>query len=69
MKLRGHLFTGAAAAAIALTATPALAGEVTGMVVYESDTIALQAVTVRIVELGREAVTGRDGTYIFGDVP
>jgi len=69
MKLRGHLFTGAAATAIVLAAAPALAGEVTGVVVDESDTIALQAVTVRIVELNRAAVTGRDGSFIFGDVP
>lgn len=69
MTLRGHLLAGAAAAAIAIGATPALAGEVTGVVIDESDTIALQAVTVRIVELDREAVTRRDGSYIFGDVP
>jgi len=55
--------------ALALLATPALAGEVAGTVVDDTDTIALRSASVRIVELGREATTGRDGSFLFADVP
>jgi outer membrane cobalamin receptor len=55
--------------ALAIAATPAFAGDVAGIVVDESDTIVLQAATVRIVELGREVATGRDGSFVFADVP
>ncbi len=68
MKLSRHLLA-TSGLAFALGATPALAGEIAGVVVDESDTIALQSANVRIVELDRQTVTGRDGAFRFGDVP
>ncbi len=59
----------ASALAICLAATPALAGDVTGVVIDETDTVALQSAVVRIPELGRQATTERDGTFRFNDVP
>ena len=50
-------------------AAPALAGEVRGIVIDDSDTVALRAADVRIVELNRSASTARDGTFVFADVP
>lgn len=67
-KLRGRLATTAVAFA-AVAPHAALAGEVAGTVVDQTDTIALQAATVRIAELNRQAVTGPNGTFIFADVP
>ncbi|HLV08084.1 MAG TPA: TonB-dependent receptor [Croceibacterium sp.] len=65
-----RLFVSTSSLALSLAATsPALAGEVVGTVVDESDTVALQAASVRLVELNRQAVTGADGSYRFGDVP
>lgn len=55
--------------ALALLATPAIAGEVAGIVVDGSDTIALGSANVRIAELGREAVTNDDGTFLFAGLP
>ena len=55
--------------ALTLLSTPALAGEIQGIVIDESDTIALQSATVRIVELGRQTATARDGRFSFADVP
>lgn len=60
--------TASAALAVAI-APPALAGEVVGTVVDASETIALQAAQVRIVELGRTATTERDGSFLITDVP
>lgn len=60
---------GAGASVLALAAHPAWAGEVAGTVVDQSRTVALQSAQVRIVELGRAAVTGSDGGFVFGDVP
>lgn len=69
MKIRTRvLTTGAAICAIAI-ATPAIAGEVTGVVIDSSDTITLQAAQISIVELNRVATTQRDGSFIFADVP
>lgn len=50
-------------------ASIACAGELGGNVADASGTRTLQAVTVRIVELGRVATTDSDGNYVFGDVP
>jgi len=47
----------------------AQAGEVVGSVADASGTRALQAASVRLIELGRVATTGRDGRFSFGDVP
>jgi TonB-dependent receptor len=46
-----------------------MAGDVIGTVIDASDTIALQAAEVRIVELGRVETTDRDGGFYFADVP
>ncbi len=54
--------------AIMLAATPAIAGDITGVVIDETGTITLQSAEVRIVELNRAAVTERDGSYTFVDV-
>jgi len=48
---------------------PATAGEVSGFVIDGSDTVALQAAEVTIVELGRKANAERDGSFNFEDVP
>ena len=59
-----------AAALIASTvAVPAMAGEIRGTVSDASRTRALQAAQVELVELGRTAVAGRDGSFRFSDVP
>ena len=50
-------------------AAPALAGEVVGTVTGDNDTVTLRSAEVRIVELNRVATTGRDGSFVFGDVP
>ncbi|WP_347302167.1 TonB-dependent receptor [Croceibacterium sp. TMG7-5b_MA50] len=55
--------------ALALIAAPAIAGEVAGTVTDATDTIALRSANIRIAELGREAVTGADGSFLFGEVP
>jgi len=68
MKLN-RLLLSTSAAACALVATPALAGEIVGVVVDNSDTIALQSANVQLLELGREATTERDGSFRFPDVP
>ncbi|AKH43995.1 TonB-dependent receptor [Altererythrobacter atlanticus] len=68
MKLN-RLLLSTSAAACALAATPALAGEVVGVVVDTTDTISLQSANIRLVELNREAVSERDGSFRFPDVP
>lgn len=55
--------------ATASFATIAHAGEVTGVVIDASNTVALQSAQVRIVELERVATTERDGSFYFADVP
>jgi len=49
--------------------TIAHAGEIAGSVTDATDTRALQSAAVTIVELGRTVETGRDGRFIFADVP
>lgn len=59
-------------AVIALAAgitAPAIAGDVNGVVVDETDTVALRAAEVRIVELDRSVSTERDGSFLFVDIP
>ncbi|MBD3728974.1 MAG: TonB-dependent receptor [Sphingomonadales bacterium] len=58
----------AGAIAVAL-ATPAIAGELQGYVFDASDTIALEAAQVRIVELDRVANAQADGSFLFADIP
>lgn len=68
MKTRFALFASATALAATLPAA-AVAGEVDGTVIDASETIALRAAQVRLVELDRVATTQRDGSFIFADVP
>ncbi len=58
----------------ALLATTGLAGvahagEVAGTVIDGTGTVLLQSAQVRIVELDRAAVTERDGSFYFSDLP
>ncbi|WP_394728768.1 TonB-dependent receptor [Altererythrobacter sp. GH1-8] len=66
--MKYHYLVGAALTALVLPAV-AKAGEVTGVVMDASDTIALQAAELTIEELGRKATADRDGSYRFYDVP
>lgn len=66
---RTRAFLWAGVAASSLAANPAIAGEITGLVVDETDTVALRSAQIRIVELDRVAATERDGGYIFANVP
>ncbi len=59
----------ASIAALALCASPAIAGDVTGVVIDETDTVALQAAVVRIPELNRSVTTERDGSFRLVDIP
>lgn len=56
-------------AAIALAATSVSAQEIRGVVIDETETVSLQSAVVRIAEIDRQAVTERDGSYRFVDVP
>lgn len=49
--------------------TPALAGDISGEVIDSTNTRALEAAQVRLVELDRVAVAQRDGSFRFDDVP
>ena len=68
MTLRNSLRVGAALA-FACIPTLASAGELVGSVSDDSETIALRAAQVRLVELDRIASTERDGSFRFVDVP
>jgi TonB-dependent receptor len=66
-----RFFRGASRAAIVVAlATPgvALAGTIVGIVSDGTGTRALQSTQLRIVEIGRVAEAGRDGSYRFPDV-
>lgn len=62
------LRTSCALLALALPAA-AYAGEISGTVSDASETVALRAAEVRIVELNRTASTERDGSFRFTNVP
>ncbi|MEL7319423.1 MAG: TonB-dependent receptor [Pseudomonadota bacterium] len=65
-----RLLTGTGSIALAVSlATPAIAGEVRGVVADAGEADALQAAEVLIEELNRRTVTDRDGSYSFSDVP
>lgn len=64
-----RLLASASLAAIVVTATPALAGDVRGTIADATDTINLGATVVRIPELGRQVVAERDGTFRIADLP
>jgi TonB-dependent receptor len=67
---RRHYFRFATALAIgSALSTPAIAGVLVGTVVDATETRALQSAQVRILELDRTALAGRDGRYRFSDVP
>lgn len=69
MKISRLLVSSSLSVMVIVAATPAIAGEVVGTVFDVSETVALQAAQVRIVELNRIAATERDGRYAFADVP
>ncbi|MCB2063232.1 MAG: TonB-dependent receptor [Novosphingobium sp.] len=69
MKTSRLLATASISAIAMIAATPAVAGEVTGTVIDSSQTVALRAAEVRILELGRVATTGADGSFYLADVP
>lgn len=69
MKISRLLVSSALPAITLASAAPAIAGEVTGTVTDASETVALQAAEIRIIELNRTAVTERDGSFRFVDVP
>ena len=64
-----RLLGSASIAAIALSAAPALAGDVTGVVIDASETVALQSAVVRIPRLNRQVTTQRDGSFRIADLP
>ena len=68
MKTRILLST-ASMAALAFTATPAIAGNIAGTVYDETATVNLQSATIEIEAVGRQVVTDRDGTYRINDLP
>ncbi|MDE8653228.1 TonB-dependent receptor [Novosphingobium album (ex Liu et al. 2023)] len=69
MKINTVIFSGSVSALALALVTPALAGEIVGTVIDESNTIALRSAQVTIVELKRTAVSEDDGSFLFGDVP
>ena len=64
-----RLLVSASITAIALLATPAIAGTVAGVVIDATDTVALQSAIVRIPEANRQTVTERDGSFRIADLP
>lgn len=67
---RFGLISTVGAFALATTlASPAIAGEVRGIVADASANESLQAAEVTIEELGRRTTTARDGSYSFDDLP
>ena len=68
MTITKALLAGTSALALAVPSI-AYAGEIAGSVSDTTDTIALRSAQVELVELGRVAVTERDGSFVFADVP
>ena len=66
---RSRILLGTGLAAAMLAPASAFASDIVGIVTDATDTRALQSAEVRIVELGRVAEAGRDGSFRFGDVP
>ncbi|MXO67215.1 TonB-dependent receptor [Altericroceibacterium endophyticum] len=69
MKISRSLLAAGSAVIALSVSSAAFAGDVTGVVVDQTDTIALQSAEVRIVELNRVTSSQRDGSFIFADVP
>ena len=69
MKASRLLATVSLPAIAILAATPALAGNVTGTVIDASQTVALRAAEVRLIELARGASTEADGSFHLSDIP
>ena len=63
-----RLLAGASVAALSLSAMPALAGDIEGIVTDENDTIALQSAVVRVLENGRQVVSERDGSFRIAEL-
>ena len=58
-----------ASALVFLAGDPALAGDIAGRVYDASETVALRAAQVRIAGSERVAVSERDGSFLFADLP
>ncbi len=67
--IRSRVLIGTGLSLAAAFPGAALASDIIGTVTDATDTRALQGTEVRIVELGRVAEAGRDGSYRFADVP
>ena len=69
MGYRTRFLASTAGLAFAACASPAIAGDIAGSVYDAGETVALQAAQVHLLELDRAAVTQRDGSFYFADVP
>ena len=67
--VRSRILLGTCLSLAAALPTSALASDIVGTVTDATDTRALQGTEIRIVELGRVAEAGRDGSYRFADIP
>ena len=67
--VRSRILIGTCLSLAAALPAPALAGDVTGSVTDATDTRALQAAQLRIVEMGRVAEADRDGSFRFANIP
>ncbi|MDZ3832403.1 MAG: TonB-dependent receptor [Sphingopyxis sp.] len=67
--VRSRILLGSFLSLAAAMPTTAFAADIVGTIADVSDTRALQGTEVRIVELGRIAESGRDGSFRFADVP
>ncbi|HMO74947.1 MAG TPA: TonB-dependent receptor [Sphingopyxis sp.] len=67
--VRSRILIGTCLSLAAALPAAAFASDVVGTVTDASDTRALQGAQLRIVELGRVAEAGRDGSFRFTDIP
>ncbi|WP_077148476.1 TonB-dependent receptor [Sphingopyxis sp. KK2] len=67
--VRSRILLGTCLSLAAVLPGTAFASDIVGTVTDATDTRALQGTEVRLVELGRVAEAGRDGSYRFTDVP
>ena len=67
--VRSRILIGTCLSLAAALPTAAFASDIVGTVTDATNTRALQSAEVRIVELGRVAEAGRDGSFRFVDVP
>ena len=67
--VRSRILLGTCLSLVAALPTAAYASDIVGTVSDATDTRALQSTELRLVELGRVAESGRDGSFRFTDVP